>query len=216
MKASNLVQLAFIALAAMAVYLFVGSAQSDQRRTSCTALCAFAPDYAGRNRTAPDFTLPDMSGKMVSLSSYRGKTVFLNFWTKTCGPCLQEMPALADLAKALKGRSDMAVLTVSTDEGPADVKDTLQVALGGETPFPVLFDPDSKIINGKYGTRLFPETWVIDPHGVIRARFDGQRDWSAALAVEIGEMVAKPSGCLVDFYQGKPRGAFAGLCDDDG
>jgi peroxiredoxin len=216
MKSGTIAQIVFILVAALAVYGFVSAAQRDQRRTSCSALCALAPAYAGRNRTAPDFELPDMNGVKVRLSSFRGKTVFLNFWTKTCGPCLEEMPSVAELAKIVKTRPDMVVLTVSTDEGPADVKDTLQVALGGaELPFPVLFDPDATIVRDRYGTKLFPETWVIDPKGVIRARFDGARDWSSTLVTEIGEMVQKPSGCPVEFFKGTPRGNFAGLCEDD-
>jgi peroxiredoxin len=216
MRSGSVAQIAFIVLAALAVYGFVSAAQRDQRRTSCSALCAFSPAYAGRNRAAPDFELKDMVGNPVKLSMYRGKTVFLNFWTKTCGPCLEEMPTIAELAKIVKGRSDMVVLTVSTDQGPDDVRDTLKVALGGDPPFPVLFDPDSKIVLDRYGTHLFPETWIIDPKGIIRARFDGAKDWSTALVIEIGEMVQKPGGCPVEFFDSQPRGPFAGVCEDDG
>lgn len=211
----TLAQILFIALAAVAVFSFVRAAQNDQRRTSCTALCALGPAYAGQDRRAPDFELPDMSGRPVRLSSFRGKTVFLNFWTKTCAPCLEEMPSLAELARVAQGQGDFVVVTVSTDEGPDDVRDTLKVALGGDPPFPVLFDPEAKVVRERYGTKLFPETWVIDPDGVIRARFDGARDWSAALAVEIGEMVRKPLGCPVEFFKGQPKGEYAGLCQDD-
>lgn len=214
MRVASIAQILFIALAAIAVYGFVQAAQNDHRRTTCTALCAFQPSYAGRDRLAPDFELADMSGKPVRLSSFRGKTVVLNFWTRTCQPCLEEMPSLAELAKIAKGRSDFVVLTVSTDEGPDDVRDTLKVALGSDVPFPVLFDVDSKIVNGRYGTRLFPETWIIDPKGVIRARFDGARNWSTSLAIEIAEMVQKPGGCPVEFYKSSPRGPFASACED--
>lgn len=215
MKPAKILQLLFIAAAAYAVYGFVRAAQSDQRRTNCTALCALRPAYAGRNRLAPDFELPDMNGRPVKLSSFRGKTVFLNFWTKTCQPCLEEMPALAELARVARGHKDFVVVTVSTDEGPDAVRDTLKVAIGGEPPFPVLFDPESSVVLDRYGTRLFPETWIIDPDGVIRARFDGARDWSDALAVDIGEMIARPGGCPVEFFKGAPRGNFAGICGDD-
>lgn len=215
MKPAKIIQLLFIAAAAFAVYGFVRAAQSDHRRTSCTALCALRPAYAGRNRIAPDFELPDMNGRPVKLSSFRGKTVFLNFWTKTCQPCLEEMPALAELARVARGHKDFVVVTVSTDEGPDAVRDTLKVAIGGEPPFPVLFDPESSVVLDRYGTRLFPETWIIDPDGVIRARFDGARDWSDALAVDIGEMIARPGGCPVEFFKGAPRGNFAGICGDD-
>src|SRR3954462_11882352 len=139
MKTSTIAQIAFILVAAVAVFAFVRAAQNDQRHGSCTALCAFSPAYAGRDRSAPDFELPDMNGKMVRLSSFRGKTVFLNFWTKTCGTCLEEMSSLAELASVARGRNNLVVLTVSTDEGPDVVRDTLKVLLNGEIPFPVLF-----------------------------------------------------------------------------
>ncbi len=58
-----------------------------------------------------------MNGKRVALSSFRGKVVVLNFWTKTCNPCLEEMPSIAELAKIAQGRDDFVVLTVTTDEG---------------------------------------------------------------------------------------------------
>ena len=70
-----------------------------------------------------------MNGKLVKLSSFRGKVVVLNFWTKTCAPCLDEMPSVAELARVSHGRSDFVVLTVTTDEGPDAVRDTLKVAL---------------------------------------------------------------------------------------
>lgn len=209
-------QFSFILVAAATVFGFVSVAKKDRARSSCTALCSFAPRYAGRDRLAPDFELPDIDGKPVRLSSYRGKTVFLNFWTETCAPCKEEMPSLATLAKVAKNRKDFVVVTVTTDEDSQKVRDLLSVLLEGEVPFPVLFDPEAKIVTGKYGTKLFPETWVIDKDGIIRARFDGARDWSAALAVEIGEMVDKPGGgCPIDFAMGMPRGENAGLCGDD-
>jgi peroxiredoxin len=216
MKSGSVAQIAFIVFAALAVYGFVGAAQKDQRRTTCSALCAFGPAYAGRNRMAPDFELKDMNGAPVKLSSFRGKTVFLNFWTKTCAPCLEEMASIAELARVVKNRTDMVVLTVSTDQGPDDVRDTLKVTLNGDAPFPVLFDPESKIVLEQYGTKLFPETWIIDPKGIIRARVDGARDWSSSLVMEIGEMVQKPGGCPVEFFKSLPRGQYAGVCEDDG
>src|SRR5688500_14694240 len=95
LKPASFGPLASIAVAAVAVFGFVRAAQNDQRRTTCSALCALTPAYAGKNRLAPDFELPDMNGTPVKLSSFRGKTVVVNFWTKTCKPCLEEMPALA-------------------------------------------------------------------------------------------------------------------------
>jgi peroxiredoxin len=213
-----LAQVGFIVVAAVGVYAFVGAAQRDMRRASCTALCKLGPTYAGADHRAPDFELPDMDGRPVKLSSFRGKVVVLNFWTKTCNPCLQEMPSVATLARIAKDPKDpkdFVVLTVSTDDGPDAVRDTLKVTLEGETPFPVLFDPESKVVAGRYGTHLFPETWIIDKDGVIRARFDSAKDWSTALALEAIEDIGKSGVCPVEFSRGKARPAFAGLCEDD-
>ena len=211
-----LAQVGFIAVAALGVYAFVGAAQHDMRRASCSALCRLQPAYAGADRRAPDFELPDMEGHPVRLSSYRGKVVVLNFWTKTCGPCLDEMPSVAELATISHNRSDFVVLTVTTDDGPDAVRDTLKVTLkGGDVPFPVLFDPEMSVVGARYGTHLFPETWIIDPEGVIRARFDGSKDWSTPLAVEVVEKLGRPGACPVEFFKSAPHGQFAGLCEDD-
>ena len=212
------VQVGFIAVASLAVFGFVQAAQSDTRRASCTALCSLGPQYAGRNRTVPDFELPDMNGNKVKLSSYRGRTVILNFWTKTCEPCKKEIPALAELAQNLKkNHPEIVLVTVSTDAGPDSVKDTLQVLVDSEQiPFPVLFDPELEVVGDKFGTKLFPETWIIDPKGVIRARFDRALDWSASLPLEVAQMVGSVGGgCAVDFEKGKSAGPFASLCTSD-
>lgn len=222
MKTGTLVaQIAFILVAAITVYGFVRAAQNDQRYSACTAFCGMRPDYAGRDRAVPDFELPDLDGQKVKFSSFRGKTVILNFWTKTCKPCLEEMPALGELGKLLRKRTDIVLVTISTDEGVQDVRDTLQVlfndpADGKKAPFVVLLDPESTVVLDKFGTRLFPETWIIDPKGIIRARFDGVRDWSDAAVIDIAEMVGRPSGCPVEFFRGQPRGKFAALCSEDG
>jgi thiol-disulfide isomerase/thioredoxin len=156
-----------------------------------------------------------MRGGKVRLSSYRGKVVLLNFWTKTCRPCLEEMPSIADLAKALKAHPSIALLTVTTDESAADARDTLKSVLGGgEPPFEVLIDSEASVVRDKYGTKLFPETWFIDRDGVIRARFDGGRSWASPLTIDLAESLNNPVQCSVSFQAGKPQGPMAGLCGE--
>lgn len=214
MKAAQIAQVVVIVLAAFGVYGFVSTAKDSEVRRVCSALCALRPDYAARNRLAPDFELPNLDGKMVKLSNYRGKVVVLNFWTKTCRPCLEEMPSLATLGKALAQRSDMVLLTITTDETAEDARATLKSVLGGDgnPPFEVLIDPESSVVSGKYGTKLYPETWFIDKNGVIRARFDGPRDWGTALPVDVAESLSAPIACPVTYARGKPSGEYAGFC----
>lgn len=217
MKLGQLAQLVFIAIAAVAVYGFVTMSREAETRRVCLPLCALGPSYAARNRLAPDFELPDMSGKVQKLSDYRGKIVVLNFWTKTCQPCLEEMPAFAELARMVAGRDDVVVLTVSTDEGPESVRDVLRAMLRvDEPPFPVLFDPEAKVVTDTYGTKLFPETWIIDKKGVIRARFDGARNWASPLVLSLIDSLDRPATCDVEFERGRPTGKGSVVCKEVG
>ena len=151
----------------------------------------------------------------MKLSSFflKHKPVVLNFWTKTCRPCLEEMPSLVDLHTLLAAEGG-ALVTISTDESAADARATLVAALGREPPFPVLIDPDGAVVSGKFGTRLYPETWIIDPNGVIRARVDGARDWTSPMVLDVVKMVRRPVGCGISFDRGKPRGDRRAICAD--
>jgi peroxiredoxin len=210
---AQLAQIAVIALGATFVYSFVTAAREGEQRRVCTTLCHMSPDYAARNRLAPDFELSSLDGKPVKLSDYRGKTVVLNFWTKTCRPCLEEMPSVAELARILHDRGSAVVVTVTTDESAEDARATLQSVLGGEAPFVTLVDSDSDVVAGKFGTKLFPETWIVDPKGVIRARFDGPRDWSTPLAVDLAESYRTPISCSLQFDVSAPSRESAAVCE---
>jgi peroxiredoxin len=217
LKLASVVQLAFIVLAGMAVFAFISMARDAETRRACVPVCAMRPAYAGQNRLAPDFELPSSKGTKVRLSRFRGKTVILNFWTTTCQPCLEEMPSLADLAKVFKKRPDVEVVTVSTDATKETAMSALSTLLHEpDPPFTVLFDPESAVVQDQYGTKLFPETWIIDPQGVIRARFDGARDWSNAMVFDLIESLERPMACGVEFQSGRPSGAEAAICDESG
>ena len=71
-----------------------------------------APQF-GTGLPAFDFTLEDIEGRQVSLSSFRGQPVYLDFWTTGCPPCIREKPHLKKLKGDLEGQ--VAVLTVSLD-----------------------------------------------------------------------------------------------------
>ena len=53
----------------------------------------------------PDFEFQDINGKAVTLKSFKGKYVFIDFWATYCGPCLEELPYLRKLEKAMKGKN---------------------------------------------------------------------------------------------------------------
>jgi len=207
-------QLGFVVVAALFVYGFVAVSKEAEVRRECSAPCYLHPDYLAAERRAPDFALKDMKGATVTLDSLRGRVVLLNFWSKTCGPCLEEMPSLAELTQILRDRSDVVVLAVSIDDGPEDVNPTLKTVLKGPPPFTVLFDPDAKIVGSEYGTHLFPETWLIDKKGIIRARFDGAREWNNPLVVNFIDGLRGTEYCPVKIDGKSLVGKAGKLCEE--
>lgn len=131
----------------------------------------YAADTA---KPAIDFALQDAAGKTVRLADFKGKVIALNFWASWCPPCLEEVPSLERLTKRA-ATMNLVVLAVSVDKSFADVRK----ALPG-TKLNVLLDPTSELAH-RYGTMKFPETWIIDTHGKIVARFIGARDWDSPL-----------------------------------
>jgi peroxiredoxin len=207
--------LAFVLAASLIVYSFVSVAREGETRRRCTPVCLLKPNYAGANRKAPDFTLKALDGKDVALSSFAGKVVVLNFWASWCGPCLKEMPALATMTRILADRSDVRVVTVSADDTTDDANAALKSTLQADVPFVTLFDPGGKAITGaKYGTTQFPETYILDKHGIIRARFDGARDWSDASIIEFIDQLRHDGYCPIEIKEGTTTGEAAKLCED--
>lgn len=139
----------------------------------------------GGYRRAPDFALTDRFGRAHRLSEQRGKVVVMNFWSITCPPCLEELPSLEELAKQVDARwgDDVEVFAVSTDEG----WDAVRTVLPSEPTLVHLFDPDKSTVEGKYGTSLYPETWIIDREGFVRFRYDGAYDWSSPVVLDLIE-----------------------------
>ncbi len=72
--------------------------------------------------SAPDFSLPNLSGQQVALSSYKGKVVLLDFWATWCEPCQQEIPEFVNLQHKYQ-EDGLQIIGVSMDDGPAPVRD---------------------------------------------------------------------------------------------
>jgi peroxiredoxin len=112
---------------------------------------------------APDFSLEDANGQMVTLSELRGKVVLLNFWATWCTPCRIEIPWFVDMERELKDKG-FAVIGVSLDEDGwdavkpfmADMKINYRVVLGTEA-----------IAQLYSGVQALPTSFIIDRSGKI-------------------------------------------------
>jgi peroxiredoxin len=138
---------------------------------------------------APPFTLPVRGGGSADLGSFKGHLVVVNFWATWCPPCVAEMPSLDRLHRALSP-DGLVVLTVSVDADDAALTAFLEK---GGLILKVLRDPGGTVAQGAYRTTGYPETFVIDPKGVIQEIYVGPADWDTPEALEHFRRLLKPA-----------------------
>ena len=151
---------------------------------------SFSAAFAQRvGDVAPDFSLVNAAGKRVSLSSFAGTPVVLNFWASWCPPCVEELPLFNRLEGDINSQADRAegapgvnVLLVNNNEDPeaaASFLDSLGVSLPSgfdatrETreAFRARGEPldATQDVLKRYRVRGMPTTFFIGADGVIRA-----------------------------------------------
>ena len=118
---------------------------------------------------APDFSLADLQGNPVRLSSLCGKVVVLNFWATWCPPCRNELPDLQSFY-ADYNRRGVIVLGINQQEAIDLVRDFRD---NHKLTFPILLDPDHQV-GDRYHVNAVPWTVFIDRSGVIRSVNQGQ------------------------------------------
>ena len=143
---------------------------ADQADTAQETTAAEEPDVL----PAFDFTLTDQYGNSHTLSDYKGKTVFLNFWATWCPPCKREMPEIQALYERYgENEGDLIVLGVAnpkTEEHPGNSDETQDVVEkflkdNGYT-FPVVMDLTGDTFS-QYMISAFPTTFMIDKDGNV-------------------------------------------------
>ena len=134
------------------------------------ALADAAAPALGAKAPAPDFTLPAVGGKSLSLSQYKGQVVMINFWATWCGPCRQEMPLLDAMYKKYKGMG-FTLIGVNVEPDPKAAEKFLQSL---PVSFPVAFDADSKV-SKLYNVQGMPSTVIVDRKGNARVLHKGYR-----------------------------------------
>lgn len=124
---------------------------------------------ADEKMPAPDFTLTDQYGNSHTLSDYKGKTVFLNFWGTWCPPCRMEMPDIEELYNEYnQNQDDIIILGVSHPGlgNETDVDGVKEFLAENEYTYPVVFDEVGTTL-GNYSINAFPTTFMIDTDGNI-------------------------------------------------
>jgi peroxiredoxin len=139
---------------------------------------------ANQKTLAPDFTLPQLDGRQLSLSSYRGKVVLLDFWATWCVPCREETPHFVELQQKYSDRG-LQIIGVSMDDSADPVGS-----------FVAQFHVNYPIVMGtaktgeQYGGVLgLPIAFLIDREGHIVSKHVGATN-AAVFDKEIMQMLA--------------------------
>lgn len=129
--------------------------------------------------TAPakHLSFKDKNGDVVSLSSLKGKVVFINFWATWCPPCIHELPSINELRKTFKDDIEFVMVDV-------DNKIEQATAFMEENKYDLpVYTPASNIPSDYLGGAI-PTTVILDKNGKMVSRIEGGRDYSAPEIVQ--------------------------------
>jgi len=132
---------------------------------------------------APQNPFTDAAGKPHTLAEFKGKAVVLNLWATWCGPCVEEMPTLAQLSAAYAGKP-VVILPISLDR--EEDRANAIAFLGKRPPLTFYAEPKYELAFAfKPPVSGLPATILIDPQGRVRARLAGGANWAGPQARQV-------------------------------
>jgi thiol-disulfide isomerase/thioredoxin len=131
------------------------------------ALVIAACDSGERSlAVAPDFTHPDLDGRVVRLSDLRGRTVLIDFFATWCAPCVFQPPELNEVYRAHRDSGRLVVLGVEVSGASAEDVRAWGVDNGAVADYPLLVGADEDLAR-RFDVSGFPATVVVDPEGSV-------------------------------------------------
>lgn len=141
---------------------------------------------------APDVAFTGEDGAELTMSTYDGQYVVLNFWATWCAPCRKEMPHLSSLQAELGG-DDMQVVTIATGRNSAPAMQRFFEEIGVDN-LPLHTDARQTLARS-FGVLGLPVTLIIDREGNEIARLQGDADWGSDSAKAILQaLIDTPAG----------------------
>jgi thiol-disulfide isomerase/thioredoxin len=129
-----------------------------------------------------EIKLQDPTGRPISLSEFRGKIVFINFWTTWCLACVIEMPSMEKLHQKFKDK-DFVMVAINLQESASRVK---QFYKEYKLTFTTLLDTTGDVGAG-LGIRSIPTTFILDKNGRIIGKALGPREWEGKKSIALFE-----------------------------
>ena len=121
-----------------------------------------------------EIQLKDQNGRLTSFSEFRGKIVFINFWTSWCLACVIEMPSMEKLHEKFKDK-DFVMVGINLQESEATI---LKFYKEHKLTFTTLLDSTGDVGNA-FRIRGIPTTFILDKNGIIIGKALGPREWDS-------------------------------------
>ena len=151
--AAVLVAAAALSAASLLAIRWVTEPHAKAAPTSSSPLGFVKFDHPARSLSLPDLR----GGSTVDLASLAGKPIVMNFWSSTCGPCRQETPAMASVARSVGGK----IRFVGIDTADSRAK-AIAFVTKYQVPYQIAFDPDGTTAD-QYGVPGLPVTFFLSP-----------------------------------------------------
>jgi peroxiredoxin len=135
---------------------------------------------------AVEIQLKDQNGRPTLLSEFRGKIVFINFWTTWCPACVIEMSSMEKLHQKFKDK-DFAMVAVNLQESDTTV---LKFFKEYKLTFTTLLDSTGEV-GAAFGIRGIPTTFILDKKGIIIGRALGPREWDSRDSFDLFEYLTE-------------------------
>ena len=131
----------------------------------------------GSGADTVDFALTDQHGTQHSISDYREKVIFLNFWATWCSPCRMEMPDIQELYQEYEGmgeEAEVVFLSVATPGigGEGTREEVIRFMEENGYTYPVLMDETGEV-SAMFGISAYPTTYMIDREGKVYGYVSG-------------------------------------------
>ena len=157
---------------AFAASMLIGATATAQTDAAQPAVIEIEEDLDGDMIPAPDFTLKDMAGEPVSLSSFQGSWVVLDFWGSWCRYCVQGIPAMKE-AYAKYHPKGLEIIGIDCNEPEVAWIE----ALGKyQLPWINVYNPGGRdsAVTQAYQIQGYPTKIIVDPTGCLYATFLGE------------------------------------------
>lgn len=145
-----------------------------------------------RNQPAPEIALQTLAGVEIPRRDWQGKVVVLDFFATYCGPCIAELPRLAEVSARLAGRTDVVLRVVGSESGGETLDALRSFAERSGCGLTFVWDPGRKA-HDACGLRGTPALAVLDPAGRLRRVHEGYNAAESGFVTELLALVDRLS-----------------------